>query len=57
MSRLSSSTLRKAAEIQEEIENLDVELRNLLIGPKYQIKVSGAHLLHLIESYGSPFPW
>jgi hypothetical protein len=31
MSKLSSSKLRKAAEIQEEIENLDVELRNLLI--------------------------
>jgi hypothetical protein len=27
---LSSSTLRKAAEIQEEIENLEGELRNLL---------------------------
>ena len=27
---LSSSTLRKAAEIQEEIEHLDIELRNLL---------------------------
>jgi hypothetical protein len=30
MSKLSSSTLRRAAEIQEEIENLDVDLRNLL---------------------------
>ena len=32
MLKLSSSTLRKAAEIQEEIEKLDVELGNLLIG-------------------------
>lgn len=31
MSKLSSSTLRKAAEIQEEIEHLEVELRNLLV--------------------------
>ena len=31
MLKLSSSTLRKAAGIQEEIEKLDVELRNLLI--------------------------
>jgi hypothetical protein len=39
MLKLSSSTLRKAAEIQEELEKLDVELRNLLIGvpgPKSQ---------------------
>ena len=32
MLKLSSSTLRKAAEIQEEIEKLDVELGNLLTG-------------------------
>jgi hypothetical protein len=32
MLKLSSNTLRKAAKIQEEIENLDVELRNLLAG-------------------------
>lgn len=32
MLKLSSSTLRKAAEIQEKIEKLDVELGNLLIG-------------------------
>ena len=32
MLKLSSSTLRKAAKIQEEIEKLDVELGNLLIG-------------------------
>jgi hypothetical protein len=32
MLKLSSSTLRKAAEIQAEIEKLDVELGNLLIG-------------------------
>jgi len=32
MSKLSSSRLRKAAEIQEEIEHLAVELRNLLVG-------------------------
>jgi len=32
MSKLSSSTLRKAAEIQGEIEELDDELRNLLTG-------------------------
>jgi hypothetical protein len=31
MSKLSSSTLRKAAEIQEEIEQLEAELRNLLV--------------------------
>lgn len=31
MLRLSSSTLRKAAEIQEEIEKLDGELQNLLV--------------------------
>jgi hypothetical protein len=30
MLKLSSSTLRKAAVIQEEIEKLDAELRNLL---------------------------
>jgi hypothetical protein len=39
MLKLSSSTLRKAAEIQEEIEKLDVELGNLLVGisePKSQ---------------------
>jgi len=32
MSKLSSSTLRKAAEIQGETEELDDELRNLLTG-------------------------
>lgn len=30
MLKLSSSTLRRAAEIEEEIEKLDVELQNLL---------------------------
>jgi hypothetical protein len=39
MLKLSSSTLRKAAEIQEKLEKLDVELRNVLTevpGPKSQ---------------------
>jgi hypothetical protein len=33
MSKLSSSTLRKGAEIQEEIEKLEVELADLLTAP------------------------
>jgi hypothetical protein len=48
MSKLSSSTLRKAAQIQEEIENLDVELRSLLTevpGPKLQDRTGRKNLI------------